>query len=148
MGVVLFRDGKAMVFEASATVTYTPFAAWTARGSGGVYVIERLKDASVMTATNIEKLKFAAKALEGRPYDLTFEWSDTKMYCSELVWKLYDRALGIQIGKPAKLKDFDLSSPAVKQKLRERYADKPPLDEEVISPQAIFESPLLEQVAQ
>ena len=34
--------------------------------------------------------------------------------------------------------DFDLSDPAVQQKLKERYGDRVPLDEIVISPAAIF----------
>src|SRR5437867_163185 len=35
----------------------------------------------------------AAGSMGSPPYDLTFEWSDDKIYCSELVWKVYERAL-------------------------------------------------------
>ena len=41
---------------------------------------------------------------------------------------------------------FKLDDPAVKRKLRERYGANVPLEEPVISPVAIFESPLLETV--
>ncbi len=43
--------------------------------------------------------------------------------------------------------EFDLSSAAVKNKMKERYGNKIPLNELVISPAAIFESELLEEIA-
>lgn len=70
------------------------------------------------------------------------------MYCSELVWKLYDRALGLRIGELQRLKDFNLDDPAVRAKLRERYGDRIPLEETVISPVAMFRSPLLVTVVE
>ena len=78
--------------------------------------------------------------------DLTFEWSDDKIYCSELIWKIYQRATGIEIGKLEKLSDFDLTNEAVKQKMMERYGDKIPTNEIVISPASIFDSELLTTV--
>ena len=68
------------------------------------------------------------------------------MYCSELVWKLYQRSTGLEVGKLATLSSFDLSHPVVKEKLKERYGDNIPMDERVISPQAIVDSDLLETV--
>jgi len=55
-------------------------------------------------------------------------------------------ALGIELGLRQKLREFDLSDPAVKTKMHERYGNRVPLDEPVISPAAQFESPLLENV--
>ena len=52
----------------------------------------------------------------------------------------------IEIGKLQKLSDFDLSNEAVKNKMKERYGNKIPLDEIVISPAAIFDSELLVMV--
>lgn len=74
---------------------------------------------------------------------MTFEWNDDKIYCSELIWKVYQRATGIEIGKLEKLSDFDLTSETVKTKMKERYSNKIPMDEIVISPAAIFDSELL-----
>ena len=81
-------------------------------------------------------------------YDQTFEWSDSKMYCSELVWKIYDRALGIKIGETQSLRDFDLNNKIVYHLLKKRYPGKIPYDETVISPSAIFDSGLLITVAE
>jgi uncharacterized protein YycO len=30
---------------------------------------------------------------EGRPYDIWFGWDNKYIYCSELVWEIYDNAL-------------------------------------------------------
>ena len=144
MGIVLLRGGKPYVFEAVSTVRYTPLAQWTARGNGGHYVVKRLRNAdTLLTPGAVAKLRAGTSDFEGRPYDLTFEWSDKRIYCSELVWKLYQRGLGVRIGELQKIREFNLGDPAVRAKMRERYGDKVPMDEPVISPVAMFESPLL-----
>jgi hypothetical protein len=149
MGMIVHRAGKPLVFEASATVRFTPLAAWIARGDGGHYVVKRLRaDAGRITPEVMTRALAIGRALQGKRYDLTFEWSDSRMYCSELVWKIYERALGVRIGELQELRDFELSDPAVRVKLRERYGDEVPLDEPVISPGAMFDSPLLETVVE
>jgi hypothetical protein len=141
MGLIFNRDGKPYVFEAVATVRFTPLDQWIARGVDGHYVVKRLRDASkTLTPAAVDKLRVASAKFEGRPYDLAFDWSDSRIYCSELVWKAYDRALGIRIGGLQKVRDFNLTDSAVKAKMRERYGDKVPLDEPVISPVAMFKS--------
>jgi hypothetical protein len=106
--------------------------------------VKRLKGG--LTAAQYEKLRASAAAFVGRPYDLYFEWSNERLYCSELVWKMYQRALDLEIGARQKLREFDLSDAMVRAKMRERYGSKVPLDEPVISPAAMFASPLLEVV--
>jgi cell wall-associated NlpC family hydrolase len=138
VGLVFHRDGKPFVFEAIATVRYTPLAQWTARGTNGDYVVKRLK--SPLTVAQADKLRKAAEKYANKPYDLYFEWSDARIYCSELVWKAYQDALGIELGTRQKLRDFDLSDPVVKAKMRERYGANVPMNEPVISPAAVFES--------
>src|SRR5688572_20578812 len=144
MGVILHRDGKPYVFEAIATVRFTPLEKWIARGEKGHFVVKRV--AGGLTAEQAAKLKRAASAYEGKPYDLYFEWSDERIYCSELVWKTYQRALGIEIGARQRLREFDLTDPAVRAKMRERYGSSVPLAEPVISPAAMFSAPGLETV--
>ncbi len=95
-----------------------------------------------MTAQK-EKMKQIGGKFSGKHYDLYFEWTDDRMYCSELIWKIYKEATGLEVGKLERLRDFDLTSEPVQQKLRERYGDRIPLDETVISPASIFNSELL-----
>jgi len=144
MGIIFVRAGQPYVLEASATVRYTPLSEWIARGKDSKYVLKRLR--KPLTDSQVEKLRNAAKPFEGRAYDLTFEWSDSKIYCSELVWKIYDRALGVQLGELQKLRDFDLSDAAVRTKMKERYGEKVPLDSPVISPASMFKTEALSAV--
>jgi hypothetical protein len=148
MGIIFFKEGKPYVFEAVRTVQYTPLSRWIDRGIKRHYVIKRLRNADkVMTAHAIEKLKLAAAQFRGKPYDPVFEWSDDHIYCSELVWKIYNRGIGIQVGQLKKLCDFDLSNEVVKNKIHERYGQRIPLDETVISPGDMFSSELLKIVS-
>lgn len=141
MGIVFLRDGEPWVLEAMATVRYTRLAEWTARGEGGRYQVRRLRDAeTLLDASVVAALRRAAEAHLGRPYDLYFEWSNDRIYCSELVWKAYREALGVELGTLERLGDFDLDDPVVAAKLRERYGARVPLDEPVISPAAVFAS--------
>ncbi len=149
MGILLNHNGKLMVYEAVGPVKFTPIDDWIKRDRDRHMVVRRLKNAdSLLTRVNVKKLETVASTFEGKPYDFVFNWSDEKIYCSELVWKVFDRALKIDIGKLRKLKDFDLSSPEVQTKLKERYPDALPLEETVVSPQDVFQSPLLMTVHQ
>jgi uncharacterized protein YycO len=119
-----------------------------ARGQDGKYVIKRLKNADqALTPEVLQKMKQVGESFAGKNYDLTFEWSDEKIYCSELIWKIYQRATGLEIGQLEKLSSFDLSNDAVKKIMKERYGDKIPANEIVISPVSVFNSELLETVA-
>lgn len=145
---LIYKDGNDYyVFEAVQPVKRTPLDKWIARGKDGKYVIKRLKNSDqVLTPTTLAKMKQIGEKFKGKNYDLTFEWSDDKIYCSELIWKIYQRATRLEIGKLEKLSDFDLTNEAVKQKMKERYGDKIPMNEIVISPVAIFDSELLKTV--
>jgi hypothetical protein len=146
-GIIYKQGGKCFVYEAIQPVILTPFEKWTARGKGGHYVVKRLRDArEVLTTEVLTKMKAAGEEFRGKNYDLAFEWSDDKIYCSELVWKIYQRGTALEVGKLEKLKDLDLSNPVVQWKLKQRYGDYVPMDETVVSPQSIFDSPLLTTV--
>lgn len=143
-GIIYKDEGKYFVFEAIQPVQKTPLDKWISRGKDSHYVVKRIKNADkILTEANLAKMMTAAKKLEGKDYDLYFEWSDDKIYCSELIWKIYKEGTGLEIGKLQELKDFDLKNPAVQSKLKERYGNNIPLHENVISPGAMFESDLL-----
>ncbi|MBI0114269.1 YiiX family permuted papain-like enzyme [Gilliamella sp. W8129] len=142
VGIIFIKNGKPYVFEAASKVIYTPLDKWINRGKNKTYVIKRLKNHS-LSQQEITSLKQVAHKFENKPYDIWFGWDDKYIYCSELVWKIYNRALKLKIGQLQTIKDFNLSSPAVKQKLKERYGNNIPYQETVISPVAIFNSALL-----
>ncbi|MDR2121927.1 MAG: YiiX family permuted papain-like enzyme [Flavobacteriaceae bacterium] len=143
-GIIYKRNGKYYVYEAVQPVKLTPLDQWIARGKNHHYVIKRLSNADqVLIPEALEKMKKEGEKFLGKNYDSTFEWSDTRIYCSELIWKIYKRGTGVEIGKLEKLKDFDLTGAEVKKKLKERYGENIPLEETVISPASVFNSELL-----
>lgn len=144
MGIIYLKGGTPFVFEAVGPVKFTPLRDWVARGKGRHYVVKRLANAQeVITKEAANRMSAVAASFEGKPYDPYFEWSDDRIYCSELVWKIYKRALNLEIGKLQTMAEFDLSDPLVQKKIRERFGNSVPKDEIVISPAAIFASKLL-----
>jgi len=143
-GLIYKRGREFYVFEAIQPVSLTPMDEWIARGEGGRFVVKRLKNfEQVLTPPALERMKLIGDDWLGKSYDLAFEWSDDKLYCSELVWKIYQRGAKVEIGKLERLKDFNLANKEVQQKLEERYGADIPMNDQVISPVAIFESDLL-----
>jgi hypothetical protein len=141
MGMIYQENNKTYVFEAVQPVKLTPIEEWVNRGKNGYYIVKRLKEADkILTPDVKEKMKNIGESYLGKDYDLYFEWSDQKIYCSELIWKIYKKAANVEIGQLEKLKDFDLSNKIVKEKLKERFGDNIPLDELVISPISMFNS--------
>lgn len=144
MGVIYEQDNQLFVYEAVQPVKLTPLKDWISRGENKHYVVKRLKKHSdYLTPEGLAKMKQIGEKYMGKSYDLYFEWSDEKIYCSELVWKIYNEAFGLEIGKLEQLGDFKLDSDIVKVKLSERYGDNIPMEEHVISPAAMFNSKLL-----
>ncbi len=135
------------VFEAVEPIKMTPLNKWIARGQDGHFVTKRLLDADkVLTIPTLNKMKISEDRFKNKHYDTYFEWTDDRIYCSELIWKVYKEATGLEVGNLQKLKDFDLTSEAVKSKMKERYGEKIPLEEVVISPASIYNCELLKTV--
>ena len=144
MGIIYEDHGKYFVYEAVQPVKLTPLADWKKRGENGHYVIKRLKNAEeVLSPAVLSNMKEVGQQYLGKSYDIYFNWSDEKIYCSELVWKIYKEAADIEIGTLENLSDFDLSSDYVQSIMTERYGNNIPLNEKVISPAAMFNSSLL-----
>jgi hypothetical protein len=138
-GILFKEDEQWMVFEGVQPVKKTPLTEWIARGDKHHYVVKRHKKALELLTPEVKsKMKAEAKKFIGKNYDLTFEWSDDRIYCSELVHKIYTRGAGISIGTLQELQDFDLSHPIVLMKIKERYGKNIPLHETVISPGSLF----------
>jgi uncharacterized protein YycO len=141
VGIIYKKGNEFYVLEAVQPVKVTKLNEWINRGKNGKYVVKRLKNSkTILTPDKIFKMKKIGESFLGKDYDLYFEWSDTRLYCSELVWKIYERATGIEIGKLGKLKDFDLTNKLVRKKIEERFGNNIPLNELVISPSAMFKS--------
>ncbi|HCA41988.1 MAG TPA: hypothetical protein DEP28_01900, partial [Bacteroidetes bacterium] len=124
-GLIIKRNGEFYVLEAVQPVKLTRLRNFIARGKDNEYVIKRLKESEkILTPEVKEKMNKISNEWVGKNYDLTFEWSDDKIYCSELIWKIFQRSAGIEVGKIQKLKEFDLTSKEVKEIIQQRYGVK------------------------
>lgn len=148
VGIIYQKKDKSFhVFEAVQPVKITALQTWINRGKGKHFVVKRLKNSDqILTNKKLALLKKEGEKHLGKDYDLLFDWTDKKMYCSELVWKIYKASLGIELGKLQQLKEFDLSDKVVQSKLKKRYGNNIPLEELVISPERIFNAPELELI--
>ena len=138
MGMIVNRNGQSWVLEAIQPVKYTPLQQWVDRGVNKHYVVKRYQTA--LTAIQQTKLVKNAEGYLNKPYDIYFEWGDDAIYCSEIVWKAYKNALGIELAPLDQLKSFDLTDPSVKVLMKQRYGKTIPLQEKVIAPSALFNS--------
>ncbi|KJF43833.1 YiiX family permuted papain-like enzyme [Draconibacterium sediminis] len=147
LGIIYKIEGNCFVYEAVQPVKLTALEEWIDRGEKRHFVIKRLKNSDKILTTDIKnKMKTEGEKYRGKNYDLYFEWSDDRIYCSELVWKIYKNAANVEIGKLQRLSEFNLKDKTVIQKLKERYGENIPKDEIVISPSSMFESEKLTSI--
>ena len=139
------EPGEWVVWEAVQPVKVTPVAAFIARGAGKEFQVMRLKENGLSTE-NLSRMRQLFNNWKGLDYDWKFNWSDQQFYCSELVWKLYKRAAGIELGAPQPLKNYNLADPRVKAIAEKRWGELPQ-NELMVAPSTIFESKLLKEVS-
>lgn len=143
VGIIFHENGKPMVYHAVEPVSVNTLEEFVGMSSDGKYTIRRLKNDSVMNKETIASMLKEAKSHLGTHYDIYFNWKDNELYCSEFVWKLYQRHTKLEIGKLRSMKDFDLSSPVVKDIMKRRYGTNIPYEEKMISPGDMYNCELL-----
>ncbi len=147
VGIIFIENGKPVVYHAVQPVKKSSLEDFASMGVNGSYEIKRLKERDKeLDAAEISKMKKTAGAMVGKNYDILFNWSDEEIYCSEYVWKIYQRGAGIEPGPLKQMKEFNLSSKEVQDQMQRRYGKKIPLDEKMISPGDMFNCDLFETV--
>lgn len=144
-GVVFKKDGKLMVLEGVQPVGVVSVETFVSRSKPGTFVAKR-------PIKPVDPKKYAvarkwATAQIGKDYDERFLWGDDQIYCSELVWKLYDKA-GVKLCAPKKFRDYDLQKPSVQKIINQRFGGMAnvPMDEKVVAPSDLANSALLQDV--
>lgn len=143
-------NGGPIVVDGNGRGDAVSWQNWRDNGAGGRFAAYRLRNQ--LSDEQVRGLRTAATRYDGRPYDFKFAWGDAEIYCSELIWKAYRDALGLEVGRIQRLKDFDLRSPlALPLIKRDRGWGSVAIaeahgDERVVSPQAIADSNLLERI--
>ena len=146
-GIIYKINGNLFVYEAIQPVKLTPLDNWIQHGKDQKFVVKRLKNADkVLNEATLQKMKDYSQQFMGKEYDAYFDWTDTRIYCSELVWKIYKNGANIELSKLKHLKDFNLGDERVKKILKERYGNDIPLEEKVVAPSDLVDSDLLKTV--
>lgn len=151
VGVIYIHNGTTYVYEAVQPVRLTPLMKWISQGENGRYVVKRLTNRNaVITKACEARMQEVGMRFFGKSYDMTFLWSDKRMYCSELVWKIYKRGASIELCALKPLGSYlsNLTRPSDEQEITERYGDAVPYDEPVCAPDDLLYSPHLDVVAQ
>jgi hypothetical protein len=144
VGIITIQDGEPMVYEAISTVKATPLADWIRRGEGGKYRLMRLKQP--LTQEQVQAMNVVGRLHQRKRYDLRFDWSDQKMYCSELVWKMYKAGAGIELAGLRPMDSYKLGDPKVRVLIQARWGDDVNWKEPMVAPSDLANSPLLEVV--
>jgi GR25 family glycosyltransferase involved in LPS biosynthesis len=134
VGIIVSKGGKWNVAEAIGPVVSTPLQDFINRGKNKEYKIFRFKyfDPKTMTSNLLKAIQ-----KQNKPYDIYFEMSNERTYCSELVYKAMLEVTGQQVGQMQQFKDLKLNGPYVKALIKKRLTDtgrelNP--EEEIITP--------------
>lgn len=144
-GIVFRKDGRLMVLEAVQPVRVVTLAAFMGGPRPAVFAVRRLK--APLAAESMAKARTWATAQVGKNYDARFGWGDDQLYCSELVWKVFDKA-GVALCQPRRFRDYNLAHPKVKELIQARYGGmaQVPVEEKVVAPSDLAASALLAEV--
>ena len=140
-GMLVRRDGEWFVAEAIGEVRYTPLYAWITRGRRARFESWRVAG---LPAEKKPAIKAGVDKLLGKSYDFSYAPDDARIYCSELIYKVYDRELGIQIGQWEKLGDLNWQSK--EGVIKDMEGGPVPLSREMITPVGLTRSPNVARV--
>jgi hypothetical protein len=137
-GIVVMKGGKPYVLETQRTIVLTPFDKFIARGKDGRYWLKR---------SNKDNIKIKYNSYLGKPYDLAFKFDNGKFYCSELIYDIYIKQLGIELCKPKKVGDYLILGtdelPKIEKAMKKRGIT---MEQYAVAPVDIFESDYLDDV--
>lgn len=141
-GVVMKNDGGDwVVHEAIGVVRETPLYLWIVRGRGARIDVWRWRE---IGTRDIATLRAALGRQTGKRYDYRYAPGDDEIYCSELVFKAYRDAYGVELGEWEKL--GDLNWRPFEGFIREMEDGPLPLERPMISPVSVTRSAALERV--
>lgn len=145
-GVVFEQDGELYVLEAVQPVSVVTLERFRKRSE--IFHARRLKDTSKINQDALEKALAWGQKQIGKDYDPLFQWDDENLYCSELVWKVYQESTGLELCPTKTFKSYFLDKPVVRRVIEKRYGDisKLPPKEPVVAPSDLAESGLLQEV--
>ena len=144
VGVILIDSDTVFVYEAVGPVRRIPLEKWIGLGVERMFCVKRLKNTDeVLTPDALNRMRKVYSKLEGRDYDVRFEWSDKRLYCSEFVYKMYRKGAEIELGKIERFGDLKLDDPLVQFWIGMYFPEGPNFEEKIVSPVSIYNDSLL-----
>lgn len=136
VGIVVKKAGAWHVAEAVGPLQINSLKSFIGRSKRNTYKVMRFKHFTpkmvLMLYVNLYKYN--------QPYDIFFEFSDERIYCSELTYKVMKNVTGHPIGQLQKVGDLKLDGPYVKKLIEERLT--------AIGKDLNLEEPIITPVAQ
>jgi hypothetical protein len=137
-GIIVMRDGEPYVLETLRTLVLTPLDEFIARGQDGKYWLKR---------SDKENIQIEYSHYLGKTYDAAFSFDNDIYYCSELVYDIYKKQLGIELCKPKRIDDYLILCtdrlPQIESVMKRRGITK---EQYAVAPVDIFESEYLRDV--
>jgi hypothetical protein len=131
-GIVVMKDGKPYVLETLKTLVLTPLDKFIVRGKDGKYWLKR---------SDKEDIKIDYAHYLGKSYDFAFSFDNDIYYCSELVYDIYKRQLGIELCTPKQIGDYLILGTDRLDKIKEAMSRRGITKEQyAVAPVDIFES--------
>lgn len=137
VGIIYVNEGKTYVMEAVQPVKVTPIETFISRGVDSKYTVVRYK--GNLSDSELNKMYKYGRSQLGKNYDIKFQWSDNTMYCSELVYKIYE-SVGVELCDKNTFSDYNLNSSDVQSAIKRRYNTTLNMDETVVTPVDLFKS--------
>lgn len=135
VGLLVKKGSQWYVAEASQTVQVTTLSNFINRGVNKEFQVLRFQPFQESKRKNT--LHSVLKKFASLPYDIYFEFSDQRIYCSELTYKVMKQITGQDLGIVNKIKDLKLDGPYVQELIKIRLTDlgkELNLEEPIVTP--------------
>lgn len=134
VGIVIKKSERWYVAEARGPLQITPLQDFIRRSNQGAYKVVRFRYFQPQTMT---AALYKAIYSYNQPYDVYFEFSDERIYCSELVYKVFKQVTGHGVGEVVQMKELNLNGPYVQKLIKDRLTSigkELNLEEPIVTP--------------
>lgn len=138
VGIIVKRSGDWHVAESVGPLQVNSLKSFIGRSKGKSYKVVRNQKFSPRMLPKL----YVALYKYNQPYDIFFEFSDDRIYCSELVYKVFRDVTGTPVGRLQKMKELKLDGPYVSRLIEERLTaigKELDFDEPIITPVGLLD---------
>lgn len=138
VGIIIKKAGDWHVAESVGPLQVNSLKSFIGRSKSKSYKVMRNQKFSQKMLPRL----YVALYKYNQPYDIFFEFSDDRIYCSELVYKVFRDVTGTPVGRLQKMKDLKLDGPYVSKLIEDRLTaigKELDLEEPIITPVGLLD---------